>query len=338
MKIGKGPKSSIKLNDQILEETESYKYLGELFNIKGNMAAHIKTLEGKIHAATQNIIAETGNREFKGIKMQAIWQMAEAILIPILTYGAESWDLSKKEAEQVQTIFNKAIKTIMFMPSATPTTILLTETGFIPIEQVIDQKRIMQARRISEKPDSSLIKRLTPLNNSLWQAGTQKLLIKYNIEQELIEGKKGPLLRKINSNKVALIKRKIATETEEKTKTKHWAQLKDTIEPSKRPDYMNKLNRKQCNAILKTRSSMLPVKNNQKSQYSTDLTCRFCRQQEENQEHILQDCNSVPGNDTKKLAYREIFKDKDHKTLGKAADRIIEIIAILEETRTGEQQ
>ena len=129
-------------------------------------------------------------------------------------------------------------------------------------------------------------------------------------------------------------KRKIATETEKKTKTKHWAELKDTIEPSKRPEYMNKLNRKQCNAIFKTRSSMLPVKNNQKSQYSTDLTCRFCRQQEENQEHILQDCTSVPGNDTKKLAYPEIFKDKDHKTLGKAADRIIEIIAILEETRT----
>ena len=61
--------------------------------------------------------------------------MAETILIPIFTYGAESWDLLKKEAEQVQTIFNKAIKTIMFLPNATPTSILLAETGFGPIEQ-----------------------------------------------------------------------------------------------------------------------------------------------------------------------------------------------------------
>ena len=78
---------------------------------------------------------------------------------------------------------------------------------------------------------------------------------------------------------------------------------------------------------------MLPVKMNQKSQFTTDRTCRYCKRQEENQQHILQECNKVPGNDNHKLTYTEIFKDEEYKELGKAADRVIEIIAILEDNK-----
>ena len=126
------PKSNILLNNQVLEEVETYKYLGEVFNNKGNMEAHIKAIEGKIHAATQNIITETGNKEFKGMKMQAIWQMVEATIIPILTYGAEGWSLRQKEERQIQSAFTKVLKTILELPMATPNYILLAETGFLP--------------------------------------------------------------------------------------------------------------------------------------------------------------------------------------------------------------
>ena len=148
VKIGKGPKSNIFLNNQVLEEVETYKYLGEVFNNKGNMEAHIKAIEGKIHAATQNIITEMGNKEFKGMKMQAIWQMVEATIIPILTYGAEGWSLTQKEEWQIQSAFNKALKTVLALPMATPNNILLAETGFLPIKYLVNKKKIMQAHRL----------------------------------------------------------------------------------------------------------------------------------------------------------------------------------------------
>ena len=113
VKIGKGPKSNILLNNQVLEEVETYKYLGEVFDNKGNMEAHIKAIEGKIYAATQNVITETGNKEFNGMKMQYIWQMVEATIIPILTYGAEGSALTQKEERQIQSAFNKSLKTIL---------------------------------------------------------------------------------------------------------------------------------------------------------------------------------------------------------------------------------
>ena len=91
-----GPKSSLVLNGTTLEEVPTYKYLWDMINNKGDLTAHIKEIEGKVIAATQRILTETGNKEFKGMKMQAIWQLTEAVIIPIITYGAGSWDATKK--------------------------------------------------------------------------------------------------------------------------------------------------------------------------------------------------------------------------------------------------
>ena len=53
---------------------------------KGDLQDQIKALKCKIHAATQEILAETGNKEFKGMKMAAIWELIQTIIIPIITY------------------------------------------------------------------------------------------------------------------------------------------------------------------------------------------------------------------------------------------------------------
>ena len=123
-----------------MEEVPTYKYLGETINNKGNLSDHIKEVESKIRGATSKIIAETGNKEFKGIKMKAVWQMVDAIIIPIITYACEGWTLNKEEQRKLQSIFNEALKTILYLPNGTPTTILLNETGNYPIEYTIKKK------------------------------------------------------------------------------------------------------------------------------------------------------------------------------------------------------
>ena len=117
IKIGKGPKAEIKLNNQILEEVNNYKYLGEMINNKGNIKDHIEMIEGKVQAATQTIITETGNKEFKGIKMEAIWLLVQSVIIPILTYGTEGWKTTKTEMEHIEKIFIRTIKTILALPT-----------------------------------------------------------------------------------------------------------------------------------------------------------------------------------------------------------------------------
>ena len=147
VKIGKGPSSKRTLSGQILEEVEAYKYLGEMMNDKGNLSAHITELERKIQAATQSTITETGNKEFKGIKMEAVWQLVDSIIMPILTYGAEWWEPTQTE---LQTIMNKALKILLFLPQQTSTSIL-QETGYLPTEREIKRKGWCRTTEYSTK-------------------------------------------------------------------------------------------------------------------------------------------------------------------------------------------
>ena len=84
---GKVRKNSLKLNGEVPEKLTTYKCLGEVINNKGNLADHISEIEKKTWKATSKILAETGNKEFKGIKMKAIWQMVDGILTPIIKYA-----------------------------------------------------------------------------------------------------------------------------------------------------------------------------------------------------------------------------------------------------------
>ena len=53
-------------------------------------------VEKKIRGAASKMLAKTGNKEFKGIKMKAIWQMVDAMLMPIMTYACQRWSLKKE--------------------------------------------------------------------------------------------------------------------------------------------------------------------------------------------------------------------------------------------------
>ena len=67
-----------------------------MVNNKWDLEDQIIAIKGKIHAATQEILAETGNKEFKSMKMAAVWKLVETIIIPLITYGSELWEAKKK--------------------------------------------------------------------------------------------------------------------------------------------------------------------------------------------------------------------------------------------------
>ena len=72
--------------------------------------------------------------------MEVIWQLIESIVIPIITYGSESWNPSKTEYGRLERILHKALKITLGVPQTTPTTILMTETAFLSIELMINKK------------------------------------------------------------------------------------------------------------------------------------------------------------------------------------------------------
>ena len=156
-----------------------------MINNKGDLTAHIKEIEDKVIATTQRILTETGNREFKGMKMQTIWQLTDAVIIPIIAYEAESWDATKKQIEEIQKTLNNCLKTILCLPQGTPTQILLAETGYLPIQYYIYKKRIMQWHRIQKRNETALIKKITQGNSSTWKDNTMKIMNELKIPEEI---------------------------------------------------------------------------------------------------------------------------------------------------------
>merc|ERR1711895_59565 len=71
--------------------------------------------------------------------------------------------------------------------------------------------------------------------------------------------------------------------------------------------YMTKLTRKQASTIFKARIRMTKVKGNYKNLFP-NLRCRACKEEQETQKHVLQDCKTLQNNN---LEPNEITTDNN---------------------------
>ena len=221
MKMGSSVQTELKLGDMEIEETDKYKYLGEIINNKGNLEDHIKMLEGKVEAAYQTILHIAKDKNFKGLKMAIIWKLVETCIIPIITYGAESRTTTHKESQKIQTIMNNIIKRILQVPQSTPNDAITIETGILNIQTTTEIKQLNSHMRINKMDQNREIKQ-TWNNSKRWKQHIDKINTKYNINISEIETKKMSKKWKQEYLKVKILK---TTKTEiedrniEKTKT-----------------------------------------------------------------------------------------------------------------------
>ena len=180
MKMGSSVQTELKLGDMEIEETDKYKYLGEIINNKGNLEDHIKMLEGKVEAAYQTILHIAKDKNFKGLKMAIIWKLVETCIIPIITYGAESTTTTHKESQKIQTIMNNIIKRILQVPQSTPNDAITIETGILNIQTITEIKQLNSHMRINKMDQNREIKQ-TWNNSKRWKQHIDKINKKYNI-------------------------------------------------------------------------------------------------------------------------------------------------------------
>jgi hypothetical protein len=133
-----------------LNYTEKYKYLGHIQNSKNNLADHIIEIKSIAEAAYQTIIAIAGNRNFKGIELEAIWEMIESCIVSIITYSLEACNLTKAEMKNINRIMENIITRILMVPPTTPKELLYIETGLLDVETTINKNRINYSNRVAK--------------------------------------------------------------------------------------------------------------------------------------------------------------------------------------------
>ena len=126
------------LGPQDLEAIDTYKYLGITINTKGDLSDHLKITQ----APTHTIINLASSNPLKRIQMEIIWKRYRTCTLPMITYGSEAWIMNNQEKQQIQSINNKNLKTIIMTPDTTAGIALRTETAMADITQEIDLKQI----------------------------------------------------------------------------------------------------------------------------------------------------------------------------------------------------
>ena len=122
----------------------------------------------------------------------------------------------------------------------------------------------MQAHRLDSKADS-LVKRTTNNEHNIWKQMVKQIMQDYHLEDKHLQIFKDMMKKLLDHMNNEKFQEEVAAEAQNKTKDRKWKE-NHRIGIGKRPRYMERLTRKQCIAILRARTGMLPIKANQKSQ------------------------------------------------------------------------
>jgi uncharacterized protein YggT (Ycf19 family) len=133
-----------------------------------------KEIKSKAEAAYQTILQIAGDKNFKNIQMGTIWKLLETCIIPIITYGAETWNLNKQETKEINKILDQIIKRILRVPITTPREALYMETGLLDIDTIAKQKRITMKDRLDKTANQLLKTTLKNEQKGRWSQKTKK--------------------------------------------------------------------------------------------------------------------------------------------------------------------
>ena len=88
----------------VIQETISYKYLGDEVTSNGRHAENIKSRRQKTQASTATINTIASNEILNKVESLVLLELHERITIPGLLNNAEAWVLNKTESDELERI------------------------------------------------------------------------------------------------------------------------------------------------------------------------------------------------------------------------------------------
>ena len=137
-----------------LEQIENYSYLGEIINEKNNMNAHIENKQRRMEAVGRDMANITKDQLLNKIKIGVILELYQECIIPAMLYGAETWQINKKQLNKIEDIQYKCLRRILKTPDSTPKPALKGETGNIYMEQRIKKMQFAYIHKLSQMKET----------------------------------------------------------------------------------------------------------------------------------------------------------------------------------------
>ena len=161
MRVGrhKNEKQKWNLGTLEIEETDSYKYLGDLVTNDGKNMKNLESRKNKTFAATSGINSIAGTSVLRKIETKVILELHDKVILSALLTNAEAWTLNKSEKDEIERIEIQTLKMLFDLPIHTPTPAIMYTFGTLYTNLRIERKRLMYLHRLLNMRDTSWTKK-----------------------------------------------------------------------------------------------------------------------------------------------------------------------------------
>jgi hypothetical protein len=285
--------------DEIMEEKDSERYLGDVISKDGKNIKNIQARVSKGTGIVRNILTMLDGIPFGKYHFEAAVILRNSLLASSMLFNSEVWyNVTNSELELLETVDLMLLRGILKAPKSTPKEMMFLELGLVPFREMIRRRRLGFLYYIlNEDKDSMIFKFFESQRKNRsskdWVSTVLKDMKKLNLNMNFEEI--GSMKKSMFLN---IIKRKTEHEALkylDKLKEKH-SKVKLLKHPVlKMQKYLMpndiKMKIEDCQGIFKLRSRVTAAKINQRNRYENH-ECEVCGLFDETQEHIL-NCKEI---------------------------------------------
>ena len=302
---------------EIIDTTDSEKYLGDIVSSDGKNTKNIQNRQNKGQGACTQVLQILESIFFGNFYFQAAVILRNSLLISTMLFNSEAWyNVTSVEFERLEKIDETCMRKVLNAPFATPKIMLYLELGVLPIRYIVKSRRMNYLHYILNENKQSLVYQFLqvqlqqPIKKD-WGSQVRKDIEELNLGVQLED------IENIPKNTFKkLVKTKIKEHAFKYLMNKKKSKSKDVPHDKLQLQEYLEANNGEMSVdekqfMFKCRSRMLDLKCNMKNDHLKDLKCSACGLEEETQMHILQ-CKIINQNDIKEthaIDFTDIFSD-----------------------------
>ena len=252
------------VEDNIIENVSNLKYLGDIFNCKGNNTDLIEDRIKRGTIAMINIEALMLEVQLGRHTIRVHLLLYNSLFIPSILFNSQAWsNLTEKETNKLQAIQIKFLKKVMRAPSSMCNAFTFLELGIMPIKYEIHRRQLLFLHHIislgGDDPVRKLLNNMKSLpGQNCWWSNVSKLQKSYSVEmsdEQIATMTKEAYRRIVNKSVKKVAFRNLVRECKEKSKTKDLQYNSLEVQ-----DYIKTMYPTQVKTIFKCRSKTLDIK------------------------------------------------------------------------------
>ena len=328
MEIGnhREAKTTWNLGEKTIENCAHYKYLGEIISRNGSNTENLKERMTKFKGTVIENMTCAKNEVMKRIQSSIMLKYHEAVALPTLLYGCETWDLKTIEMKQLERVELWALKKMFGLPPTTPNGAVRYTTGTMFMEVRIHIKQIMYFHHLLQRENGHFAKGAVSTlrhKNIGWIKNIEKTLTLWELEtkwDKIAATKKNAWKLEVQKaaekrNQALLLNEcqtKVRGETKNKTKTKTILEKIQCKDYKRIPvSILTHLNCIESRALIMGRYGMLDCRANFSNGYG-DKMCDLCGMIDD-EKHRMNECEKYKGvnhcDDQHKISFDDIYHD-----------------------------